>query len=62
MINDKEIDACRTFSCDHELHEDCINAMATEIDELAQEVHSLQCATTKWKVEIKELWKKIKKT
>ena len=42
MTNDKQIERCRTFTCDHELHEDCINAMAAEIDGLAQEVHGLQ--------------------
>jgi len=49
MTNDKQIDACRAFSCDHELHEDCINAMAAEIDELAEEVHTCQRAASRWK-------------
>jgi hypothetical protein len=46
MTNDKQIDKCRTFSCNHELYEDCIDTLGKAIDELAQEGYSLQCAAT----------------
>lgn len=49
MITDRQIDKCRTFSCDHALHEDCINNMAAEIDEMAELLHSQECATKLWK-------------
>jgi len=61
IINDKQIDKCRTFSCDHKLHEDCINELGKEIDEMVGLLDNQECDTAFWKTkcanELQRLYK-----
>jgi hypothetical protein len=55
MINNKQTDECREFKCGHELHEDCINAFADEIDEWEQLHHTQERYTVQREQRIRHL-------